>query len=298
MPDDRFLHRRLGHSGKVSALSDFEFRVWIQYQLSADDCGVLRCSALTFQADNDALARVPLRKVQAAIERLITVGLVAVFEHQEQRYLCQTDWQNFQRVRFPRPTVHPRPSQDVLSACTPETRALLLSRHGACSERARSDDGEVSELSPSDHGHTRAREEANGLRLTANGKRPDAHTGGGAMTGGLPRDHVAHAACDDTFSRCIPSVVHAKLVNKLAPKYAGDRAATGDALKAWYRDVWSSLPADFVITGDDFKFWQGRFDAKFASTEPAPPRPEERRTAVPGVEATQEYLRRMREGIA
>jgi uncharacterized protein YdaU (DUF1376 family) len=112
--------------------------------------------------------------------------------------------------------------------------------------------------------------------------------GSGAMEGALPRDHRTHAACDASFSRCVPSAVHAKLVNHLAPKHGGDRAAAGDALHAWYPTVWASLPADFVM-GDAFRFWQGRFDQDHASKDSASSRPQN--TAVPGADETRKkYL--------
>lgn len=96
--------------------------------------------------------------------------------------------------------------------------------------------------------------------------------GDGAMVGSLPKDHLSHAMCDDSFSRCVPDAVHAKLVGLLAPKYRGDRELTARALFEWYPTVWASLPSDFVM-GDAFKFWQPRFDAAFASSsEPAAPR--------------------------
>lgn len=149
MPDERFFHKRLGHSAKVNSLTDFEFRVWSQYQLSADDCGVMRDAAVAVQADNDSLAARSSRMVQRALDRLVQVGLVLRFVHQQQPYLCQHDWQNFQKVRFPRPTVHPCPPPDVLAKCTRETSELFRSRHGDRSEsapsvlRERSDDSPI-----------------------------------------------------------------------------------------------------------------------------------------------------------
>ena len=109
MPADRFLHARLGHAAKVSSLSDLEYRVWTTYVLAADDFGVLRADAVAFQAAHDALRERPVRAITGCIERLVTVGLVAAFEHQGAGYLYQTDWQDFQRVRYPLRTMHPLP---------------------------------------------------------------------------------------------------------------------------------------------------------------------------------------------
>jgi hypothetical protein len=148
MPDDRFFHKRLGHSAKVNSLTDFEFRVWTQYVLSADDCGVLRYNAVTIQADNDALAAKPAKAVLRALDRIVDAGLLIPFEHQGQRYVCQRDWQDFQKVRFPRPTIHPCPPTEVLQQCTSATVALFRIRHGADSVRTRSDDGATTEVSP------------------------------------------------------------------------------------------------------------------------------------------------------
>ncbi len=88
----------------------------------------------------------------------------------------------------------------------------------------------------------------------------------GVMGGSLPREHLSHAACDPTLSRCVPAAVHDKLANLLAPKHNGDRQTAKDALQAWYPTVWATLPGDFVMP-DAFKFWQARFDAAFASKD-------------------------------
>lgn len=96
--------------------------------------------------------------------------------------------------------------------------------------------------------------------------RPPALRTAGVFAGQLPRDHATHVACDTRFVWCVPAPVHGKLAEKLSPKHGGDRVAAGEALKAWYPTVWATLPDDFSM-GDAFKFWQGRFDAAFASRD-------------------------------
>lgn len=267
VPVDRFFHPRAGHSNKVSGLTDFEFRVWWTYEMAADDYGVMRCAAVTLQAANDALAQKPIRVVMAALEKLVSVGLLEAFEHQGQRYVCQLTWQDFQKVRYPRESHEPTPTPEVLAKCSKETSELFARRSRRTSEIDPQSCGDASDSSLQ-FPRTGAREEANGLRLTANGKRS-----GGAMSGSLQRDHLNHAACDDTYSRCVPNPVHEKLANSLAPKHNGDRESAKSALKAWYPTIWATLSADFVI-GDAFKFWQARFDtaftAKVVTVAPAP----------------------------
>ncbi len=181
MPDDRFLHSRAGHSVKVSGLSDFEYRVWTQYLLSADDFGVMRASAVTMQSDSDALAERPARAIEKAVKRLVTVGLLAEFEHQGRFYLYQPDWQKWQKVGYPRKTKQPRPEGAQLDACDFGTQRLFGIHPGGDGKKftkgPEKDSEKVSGKSSEDISTTRAgasREVANAERLPADGERQTA----------------------------------------------------------------------------------------------------------------------------
>lgn len=155
MPADRFLHPRLGHSDKVCQLTDLESRVWAMgYLLAADDYGVMRASPVTIQAINDAFMSRPAKVLERCLQSLVDVGLLMDFEHQGRKYVCQWDWQDFQKVRYPRETSNPVPPPEVLQRCSEETAELFRMRSGNVSETV---------LSPACAG---GRE-----RLTATGKR-------------------------------------------------------------------------------------------------------------------------------
>lgn len=118
------------------------------------------------------------------------------------------------------------------------------------------------------------------------------------MGSGLPRAHLKHAACSPNFAHCVPCAVHDKLRAKILPRYSGRPEQANDALHDFYRQTWASLAADFVM-GDEFRFWQGRFDAVFATADPVKPKPHEPHSTVPGVEETaRKYLSRTPDGAA
>lgn len=129
MPDDRFLHKRAGHSEKVSQLSDLEYRVWTQYLLSADDFGVMRYSGLTLQADNAALEERPMKAITAALNQIVSLKLLRPFYHQQRAYLYQFDWQDWQKITFPRKTKEPIPPS---SHCSRDQQWLLRHHPGGC----------------------------------------------------------------------------------------------------------------------------------------------------------------------
>lgn len=122
MPANRLLHKRCGHSEKVSRLTGDGFRTWVQFLLSADDFGVMEHSPAKLCAENYALQQLGLRKVDRLLETVITTGLVCRFEHQGRPFLYQPDWQDFQHITWPATTLHPRPPVD---ACSAKTQALV-----------------------------------------------------------------------------------------------------------------------------------------------------------------------------
>jgi hypothetical protein len=183
MPDDRLFHKRLGHSQKVASLNDFEDRVWRAYILSADDFGVMRFSAVTLQADHDYLATRPIKTVMRALERVQTVALVNTFEHQNRTYCYSVEWQNYQRVKHPRQTINPKPSDDLLAQCSHATRQLFTFWPGKRKELEEQSETKSASTLRQDFpnpsailGHlagagTRETAHANGKRLTADGER-------------------------------------------------------------------------------------------------------------------------------
>lgn len=173
MPDDRFIHKRAGHGERPNSLTSDEFRVWIQYQLSADDFGVMRADAVQLQADNDWLRRQSAAKVARWLTAVITSGLIDTFAHQGSRYLFQWDWQTWQKVGYPRQTNHPAPTVEAIQKCDQATQELFLMHPGGNSRKFKKNSENLPETFQEDSAPTRAGAPAK--RLTANGQRPTAN---------------------------------------------------------------------------------------------------------------------------
>jgi hypothetical protein len=173
MPADRLLHPRLLHSEKVTSLSHTDFRVWLTYQLTADDYGVMRKSAMTIQASCDALATEKPKAIDASLDRIVACGLLKKFEHQGRTYVYQSDWQNFQRVKHPRDTMQPLPVDDEIAACTPATRKLFAQHPSKNAKEYESDFGNISETLPENFRNT---SEVVGKPLSENGSLAHART--------------------------------------------------------------------------------------------------------------------------
>lgn len=149
MPEDRFIHRKAGHSEKMTKLDDFEWRVWTTFLFAADDCGVMRASATSFQEANAVLDKRPKKAVQKAVDAVVATGLWHTFEHQGTTYLFQHDWQDWQHVRYPRASIHPELPPDSLAICSPAQRKLFRVR----AEKLASDARKAAESFPEDSGN-------------------------------------------------------------------------------------------------------------------------------------------------
>lgn len=177
VPDDRFVHRRAGHSEKVNNLNDLEFRVWVQYLLSADDFGVMRFSAVTLQADNDHLSNRPAAAVMRCLRAVLNRGLLRLFVHQNREYAYQHDWQHWQKVQYPRGTNNPCPPPEALTECCPETQELFSIHPGGAGRKRKEHSENVPRTVPETFQESSAlmREGAPAKRLTANGIRLEAN---------------------------------------------------------------------------------------------------------------------------
>lgn len=157
MPEDRLFHPRMGHSFKVSALNDFEFRVWLQYILCADDFGVMPMSPAIIRGANLALAAHPDESIRTALTTLVAAALVTKFTHQQYDYLCDPSWQDFQKIAYPRRTYYPSPPPGTLAMFSIKTRRLFKKHSANISKSSNPKRGDGHRLT------------ANGLRLMANG---------------------------------------------------------------------------------------------------------------------------------
>lgn len=130
MPDDRFFHKRAGHSEKVNRLTDFEELIWRYYVLSSDDFGVMRFTPAQIRTDHERAENRAERVVMKALERIRHVGLLHTFEHQGRTYCYSRDWQKYQKVTYPRETIQPCPPVPELLTSEATTALLFIAHPG------------------------------------------------------------------------------------------------------------------------------------------------------------------------
>lgn len=232
MPDDRFLHRRAGHSQKVNLLTDLEYRVWTQYMLSADDFGVMRATHHPLQNDNDHLANRPAKTLQRCLDALVKCGLIRKFEHQGKPYVYQHDWQSWQKVSYPRTTNQPAPDDAALEQCDKPTRQLFSMHPGGAGRTRKELSGKVPEIVPEDSPLTRAHVPAK--RLTANGERLMANGLEGGPGETAPMDEWARELVNlyDARGRCAWNLVERPLYDALTADAGVSHWQAWESLKA------------------------------------------------------------------
>lgn len=128
MADYRLIHRNAASGDRSSSLSHLGFRVWVQYQLSADDYGICRAEASKLIGDNPALGK-SAAPIQREIENLIAIRLAGVFVDGRSRYLYQKDWQEWQRIDWPTQTSMPCIPLELFAELSPKTQKLFAEKH-------------------------------------------------------------------------------------------------------------------------------------------------------------------------
>ena len=151
----------------MTAITDFEYRVWDTYKWAADDFGVMPKSAAKLRGENDALRdQHTEEEVAAALQRLIDVDLIVEFDHQGAPFVCSLTWNEHQKIEYPRQTHLPVPPPELLQLMEVSTRQLFLNFRG---KSRKLPDIRKQSRKPAASRARDARETANGKRLTANG---------------------------------------------------------------------------------------------------------------------------------
>jgi hypothetical protein len=130
MPDDRLFHIRLLQSDKVDRLTDFERCVWFACRLACDDFGVMRFSANTLQEAARFIEKRSRKVVEKALDQVRHVDLLRIFSYEGRVYCYQHDWNDWQKVDYPRSTLHPKPPDLDLETCSLLTQQLFALHPG------------------------------------------------------------------------------------------------------------------------------------------------------------------------
>jgi hypothetical protein len=272
-------HPEQSTSRKVTALTDFEYRVWEQTKLSSDDFGVMPYAAAILRADNLRLLAAKESVVFAALKRLVLSGLLIVFEHQGVSYACAPVWQTWQTIKFPRASSRPKPPNEILAQCDEATRGHFAqhpgggrpTRDGSNAERQRrfrerrkalrnsqNDDDTERHLSVTSNVKVHAYADAN-----ANANARESARGGPRPFDRGHADHI-HGFCD---FKCLSE----EKLWQFAKDLPGGQADPENFTRAlaWaegVRDTWGDQPK---LEFEWFKFWEARWKERSGGSQAA-----------------------------
>lgn len=278
MANYRLIFRNASTGDRTSSLSHLGFRVWTQYQLSADDFGVCPALAAKFQGDNDALLAEPEKRIQAEIENLIAVNLCGVFTDGRRRYLYQHDWQDWQRLKHATSTALPPIPAELLEKCSPKTRRLFEEFHpklqAELPPHARACVAPATADAPADALEGGVGETGNHQPLPRRVSVVDRAGALGLVSpGAWQRQHATHALrdlCCDWV--CLPQAVHDEWVRRLTAAGTTPEQAAID-IRAWVADVKARWHASGQVPGDTiFDFWRNEWQRTWGSNR-RPPAP-------------------------
>ena len=268
MADTRILHRAAGTGKRVNLLTDFEYRVWTQYLLSADDYGVMEAEANVLQADNLAIRNKPIRQVEAAIAALVRVGLVSTFNVEGRRFIWQLDWQTRQKLRHPRLTLLPcPPASELVKADAPTLKFFSMRPEGLPKDFGKDaaefqTPARAGTRETQTHTQTLPPAPEGGVGETAPPVRhahPRQQFGGSIIQS--QKAHLSHAICLPTVP-CVPGFI----LDEQLKAIGGEANTREDRLRAFY------LAVDRAHDGSTIghaapEFWRKEFKAKFAPAE-------------------------------
>ena len=265
----RLIHREAETGDRSSALTDFEFCVWISYQLAADDFGVCPATAAKLQGESPRLEQKPAKVVQQAIERLIELRLCGVFTDGARRYLYQPDWQDWQRLKHASATSHPPVPAELLEQCSTKTRALFADFHPKVRARlaphARACDAPATADAPADASAGGAGGAAAVAATPRPPKLPPGRPGLLTSPGRWGVEHSDHVEgfCDFV---CFPGRLFREFVTRVRAAGADPEQAEAQ-VREWalaYRASFQGIPGDSV-----WDFWKHAWSATHGSNKPA-----------------------------
>ncbi len=258
MPEDRFFHPRLLQSDKVERLTDFERGVWLVSRLVCDDFGVMRASPNTLQDAARFLEHKPAKTLQRALVAIERIGLLQAFEHEGRAYLFQWDWQEWQKVSYPRGTRHPKPSPEQLAICSPDTRELFTKHPGGWgrkkSEPSLNGSAPVSETVPKPLAERSENVLPKPLAVSQEPLAVSRTPRAGAALSLHRSGHNRHAWCSERI--CVPDFTHDRLARQLG------RPNALAWLAEWYQRVIDRI-GEAPIGDKPEDFWPRQFALEF-----------------------------------